>query len=57
MLSMNLYITAVSVSFNQSMYIINEIDRLLQPVLVLNNSISKSVTVQVTSHDGTATGE
>ena len=57
MLSMILYITAVSVSFNQSMYVINEIDRLLQPVLVLSNSVSKSVTVQVTSHNGTATGE
>ena len=54
---MILYITAVSVNFNQSIYIINETDRLLQPVLVLNNSVSKSVTVQVTSHDGTATGK
>ena len=48
---------AVSVSFNQSTYIINENDQLVQPVLVLNNSLATDITVQVMTSDITATGE
>ena len=54
-----LYVTtvAVSVSFNQSTYIINENDQLVQPVLVLNDSLATDITVQVMTSDITATGE
>ena len=48
---------AVSVSFNQSTYMINENDGLVQPVLVLNNSVATDITLQVVTNDITATGE
>ena len=48
---------AVSVSFNQSTYMINENDGLVQPVLVLNNSVATDITLQVITNDITATGE
>ena len=55
---MLLYFTvAVSVSFNQSTYMINENDGLVQPVLVLNNSVATDITLQVITNDITATGE
>ena len=50
-------IVVVSVSFNQSTYIINENDQLVQPVLVLNDSLATDITVQVMTSDNTATGE
>ena len=48
---------AVSVSFNQSTYMINENDGLVQAVLVLNNSVATDITLQVITNDITATGE
>ena len=48
---------AVSVSFNQSTYMINENDGLVQPVLVLSNSVATDITLQVITNDITATGE
>ena len=47
---------AVSV-FNQSTYTINENDQLVQPVLVLNDSLATDIAVQVMTSDITATGE
>ena len=47
----------MSVSFNQSTYIVNENDGLVQPALVLNVSIATDITVEVRSSDNTATGE
>ena len=39
------------------MYIINESDQLVQPVLILHNSLTTDITVQVMTSDITATGE
>ena len=52
-----LYSVAVSISFNQSTYIVNENKRLVEIVLVLNNSTGIDITVQVRTSDNTATGE
>ena len=52
----SVYHTAATVSFNQSMYTINENEGPVQPVLVLSNPSSTDVTVQVTDGRGTATG-
>ena len=49
---------AVIISFNQSDYSIDENDGLVQPVLVLINSVlTDNVTVQIRANDITATGE
>ena len=45
------------VSFSQSKYIVTENDGLVQPVLILNNSVATDITVQVRADDNTATGE
>ena len=47
----------MSVSFNQSTYIVNESDGLLEVVLVLNNSVAIDITVQVRTNDNTAIGK
>ncbi|XP_065894203.1 uncharacterized protein [Dysidea avara] len=47
---------AVSVSFNQSTYTVNEDEGPAQPVLVLSNPSSSDITVVVISSDGSATG-
>ena len=47
----------MSASFNQSTYIVNENDQLVQPVLVLNDSLATDITVQVMTSDITATGD
>ena len=47
----------MSVSFSQSVYIINENDGLVQAKLFLNNSVGTDITVQVRANDSTATGE
>ena len=47
----------MSVSFSQSVYIINENDGLVQAKLFLNNSVATDITVQVRANDSTATGE
>ena len=52
----SVYHTAATVSFNQSMYTINESEGPVQPVLVLSNPSSTDVPVQVTDGRGTATG-
>ena len=45
------------ISFNQSTYIVNENDKLLQAVLVLNKSVASNITIQVRTSDNIATGE
>ena len=45
------------VNFEQSMYNVNENAGSSQPVLVLSNPSSTDITVQVTTTDGSATGE
>ena len=52
-----LYSVAVSVSFNQSTYIVNENDGSVQAVLVLSNSVVIDIAVQVRTIDNTAIGE
>ena len=51
------FATSLNVSFNQPTYSVNENDGVLQPVLVLSESSSTDITVQVRSTDKTATGE
>jgi len=51
------FTTAVTVSFSESTYNLNEDSGLVQPVLVLNNPSSTDNTMQVSTADGTATGE
>ena len=48
---------AVSVSFNQSTYTINESDRVVRPVLILSKSVTTNVTVRVDNSDNTASGK
>ena len=48
--------TSVTVNFLQSKYIVNEKDQLLHPQVVLNESSSTNITVQIKSIDITATG-
>ena len=52
-----LFLLAITVSFEQSMYSVNENAESAQPVLVLSNPSSTDITVQVTNTDGSATGE
>ena len=47
----------MTVSFNQSTYIVNENERLVQALLVLNKSIASNVTVEVITNDNTTIGE
>ena len=47
----------MSINFNQSVYIVNEDDGLVQAVLVLNSSTITNITVQVRTNDNTATGK
>ena len=49
--------TSITVNFHQSKYIVNEKDQLLQPQVVLNESSSTNITVQIKSIDITATGK
>ena len=52
-----LYLIAATVMFNQSTYNISENIGLAQPTLILSNPSSYDITVQVSSTDGSATGE
>ena len=52
-----LFLLAITVSFEQSMYSVNENAGPAQPVLVLSNPSSTDITVQVFNTDGSATGE
>ena len=45
------------VFFRNSMYSVNEDDKLVQPVLILSDPLSTNITVEVFSTDGSATGE
>ena len=47
----------VTVSFNQSVYSVDENDGPAQPVLVLSNPSSTDITVQVFNINGSATGK
>ena len=47
----------ITVSFNQSVYSVNESDGPVQPVLILSSPSSTEVTVMVFSTGGSATGE
>ena len=47
----------MSISFNQSIYIVNENERSVEIVLVLSNSAEIDIIVQVGTNDNTATGE
>ena len=51
-----IFSVAASISFNQSTYIVNENDRLVQVVLVLNKTVASNITVRVRTDDNTATG-
>ena len=52
-----LFLLAITVNFEQSMYSVNENAGPAQPVLVLSNPSSTDITVQVFNTDGSATGE
>ena len=49
--------TSITVNFHQSKYIVNEKYQLLHPQVVLNESSSTNITVQIKSTDITATGK
>ena len=49
--------TSLNVRFVQSLYIVVENDGVFQPELILSESSSTNITVQVISDDITATGE
>jgi len=51
------FATSLTVSFSQSTYRINERDGLVQPVLVLSNSSSITIAVEVRDKSITATSE
>ena len=51
------FLLAINVRFEQPMYNDNEDALPAQPVLVLSNRSSTDITVQVTTTDGSATGE
>ena len=53
----NLLFLVVIVSFNESVYGVNENDKQVQPVLVLSQSSSTDISVLITVLDGSATGE
>ena len=48
---------ALTVMFSQTTYSVDEDDGPAQPTLVLSGPLATAITVQVTSSDGSATGE
>ena len=50
-------VTSLNVKFVQSLYFVVETDGVFQPELVLSESSSTNITVQVIADDITATGE
>ena len=46
-----------AVSFNESVYSVNEYDGVVQPVLVLSSPSSSDVTIEVVVIGGSATGK
>ena len=53
---LSIYHTAATVSFNQSVYSVNENEGPVEPVIVLSNPSSTDVTVQIRERSGNATG-
>ena len=51
---MKLYSVAVTISFNQSTYAINEHDETVSPVLILSNPLPTDINVQITDNEDTA---
>ena len=49
--------TATSIKFNQSIYIINEDNGVVQPVLTLSNPFSININLQVLSIDESVIGK
>ena len=52
-----LYLSDITVTFSRTTYSVDEDDGPAQPTLVLSNPSSTDITVEVTSRDGSATGE
>ena len=52
-----LFILAITISFNETKYKINEDSKVVQPVLVLSNPLPIDTTVQVRDKVVHATGE
>ena len=48
---------SITVMFSETMYSVNENAGVMQPVLVLSNSSSSNITIEVFNTDGLATGE
>jgi len=48
---------AITVTFSHTLYSVNEDNGTARPVLILSNPSSTDITVQVTTTDGSATGE
>ena len=51
------FVPLALVVFDQAMYSVRENAGLVQPVLVISKSLFRETTVQVTTTNGTATGE
>ena len=49
-----MFITVTTVSFNQSVYIVNERDRRVQPVIVISNNSLIDITVELTIRPSSA---
>ena len=52
-----MFLSVITMSFEQSAYSVNEDTGSAQPVLVISNASEVDITVQVTNTDGSATGE
>ena len=52
-----IYLVVATISFEQPMYIVDEADETVEPILVLSNPSSSVITVQVFSTDGSAIGK
>ena len=50
------FTTAADIGFEQNMYSVSERDGLLHPVIILNTSISRDITIEVNGRPGNATG-
>ena len=49
-------LVAISIKFEKSSYSVDETNRPIQPVLILSNSSSTSITINILNIDDTATG-
>ena len=52
-----MFLSVITMSFEQPAYSVNEDTGPAQPVLVISNASEVDITVQVTNTDGSATGE